>query len=271
MVKRLSSVALIALGGMALTLGLPAAASAVTLDVATFDTYSAATTTATVEGAINPNNESTTYNSSIGVGITGGPGTVTSSPAGINCTSNGLSVTPGSTCQAAFPVGTQVTLTASPDTGLGAEFVGWSGAGCAGTGTCTITVPAGSNPTVMASFTEPPPADCALKPSPKVALKGPKAGQVVLNLKCDQTAAFTLGAFVTVRWRNAGKKRSHTWPLAGRSGNAQVETPAAVVMMLPKAALRRLREEHLSAFVSFELDATNANGATAATARLKLK
>ena len=61
MVKGLPSFAPIAIVGMALMLGLPAAASAITPDVATLDTYSTAATTATVEGAINPNNESTTY------------------------------------------------------------------------------------------------------------------------------------------------------------------------------------------------------------------
>lgn len=59
-----------------------------------------------------------------------GPGTVTSSPAGINC---------GSSCTANFPQGSQVTLTAAP--AIGAMFSGWGGA-CTGTGTCTITLTA---------------------------------------------------------------------------------------------------------------------------------
>ena len=57
-----------------------------------------------------------------------GAGKVTSDPAGIDC---------GSSCSAAFPVGSNVALSASPD--KGSEFTGWSGA-CSGTGACTVTM-----------------------------------------------------------------------------------------------------------------------------------
>jgi hypothetical protein len=65
-------------------------------------------------------------------------GTVTSSPAGINC---------GTTCSRAFTSGTVVTLTARV-TG-GRVFAGWSGA-CSGTGACTVTMKA--NTAVTATF-----------------------------------------------------------------------------------------------------------------------
>ncbi len=68
-----------------------------------------------------------------------GTGTVTSSPAGINC---------GSNCTAAYNAGTIVTLTASPD--VSSTFAGWSGGGCTGTGTCSISINA--NTTVTANF-----------------------------------------------------------------------------------------------------------------------
>jgi FG-GAP-like repeat/Divergent InlB B-repeat domain/FG-GAP repeat len=68
-----------------------------------------------------------------------GTGTVTSSPAGINC---------GATCSASFTSGTGVTLTASPTAGW--TFSGWSGGGCSGTGTCTVTMSAAQS--VTASF-----------------------------------------------------------------------------------------------------------------------
>ncbi|WP_277458288.1 MULTISPECIES: InlB B-repeat-containing protein [Methylococcus] len=61
--------------------------------------------------------------------IRSGSGTVTSSPAGINC---------GRTCGAQFYQGTAVTLTATP--AAGRRFAGWSGGGCSGTGTCTVTM-----------------------------------------------------------------------------------------------------------------------------------
>ena len=55
-------------------------------------------------------------------------GTVTSSPAGINC---------GNTCSSAFTSGTVVTFTARVSGNR--VFAGWSGA-CTGTGTCTVTM-----------------------------------------------------------------------------------------------------------------------------------
>jgi List-Bact-rpt repeat protein len=68
-----------------------------------------------------------------------GSGSVTSSPAGIDCGSG--------TCSADFTSGTSVTLTPQP--GLGSTFVGWTGA-CSGTGTCTV--PMNSNKAVTAQF-----------------------------------------------------------------------------------------------------------------------
>lgn len=75
-----------------------------------------------------------------------GSGSVTSTPAGIDC---------GSTCLSEFDTGTQVMLTATA--GSGSTFDGWSGGGCSGTGTCTVTL--NSDTTVTADFTaKPPPA-----------------------------------------------------------------------------------------------------------------
>lgn len=60
-----------------------------------------------------------------------GAGTVTSSPAGINC---------GVDCNEIYAIGTTVTLTAQAASG--SSFGGWSGEGCSGTGTCTVTMSA---------------------------------------------------------------------------------------------------------------------------------
>jgi phospholipase C len=72
-----------------------------------------------------------------------GAGTVTSSPAGINCTS-------GSTtgCTAAFPPNSAVTL--SESTNVPNQFSGWAGA-CSGSGTCSVTVSAATT-NVTANF-----------------------------------------------------------------------------------------------------------------------
>jgi hypothetical protein len=56
-----------------------------------------------------------------------GLGSVTSSPAGISC---------GASCSIGLPLSSSVTLTATP--AGGSEFKGWNGAGCSGTGLCTV-------------------------------------------------------------------------------------------------------------------------------------
>jgi hypothetical protein len=70
-----------------------------------------------------------------------GPGTVSSSPAGINC---------GSLCWAACLGRTSVTLTAVP--AKGARFNGWNGGGCTGTAICTVTLNTAMS--VTASFSK---------------------------------------------------------------------------------------------------------------------
>jgi uncharacterized repeat protein (TIGR02543 family) len=70
-----------------------------------------------------------TYTLTVSKGSSTGTGTVTSNPAGINC---------GATCAAPYSSGTSVILTATPD--LGAVFAGWSGAGCSGTNTCSVSM-----------------------------------------------------------------------------------------------------------------------------------
>jgi phospholipase C len=69
-----------------------------------------------------------------------GSGSVSSSPSGINC---------GTTCNANFNAGTQVTLSAAPATN--SIFAGWSGGGCSGANsTCTLTMNASQQ--VTATF-----------------------------------------------------------------------------------------------------------------------
>jgi hypothetical protein len=68
-----------------------------------------------------------------------GTGSITSSPAGVNC---------GSTCLFEWAHGTTVALNAAADPG--SVFIGWSGGGCSGTGSCTVALNADT--TVTATF-----------------------------------------------------------------------------------------------------------------------
>jgi hypothetical protein len=69
-----------------------------------------------------------------------GAGNVTSSPAGISC---------GTDCSETVSYGTTLTLTAPA--AIGSTFAGWSGGGCTGTGTCTVSVTGATQ--VTATFT----------------------------------------------------------------------------------------------------------------------
>ena len=73
-----------------------------------------------------------------------GAGTVTSSPAGIDC---------GSTCSASFEEGTTITLAATPEPG--STFTGWSGCGAEPEGKCEVTLTAAAS--VTATFAPIPP------------------------------------------------------------------------------------------------------------------
>lgn len=82
-------------------------------------------------------------------------GTVTSNPAGINCTTG--------TCAAVFQTGTVVTLT-TMSTGITSWGSGTGSATCTGTGPCAITLNADS--TITATFpVAPPPATLNILPN----------------------------------------------------------------------------------------------------------
>jgi hypothetical protein len=88
-----------------------------------------------------------------------GTGTVTSTPAGINC--------PSSQCSSVFPPGTTVSLTASAATGSG--FDGWSGP-CSGAGSCSFTATSDQN--VMATFDLPDFSVAVSPPAPPTIFAG---------------------------------------------------------------------------------------------------
>ena len=92
-----------------------------------------------------------------------GTGSVTSSPAGVNCSSG--------TCINTFPPAT-ITLTPSP--AAGSLFAGWSGGGCSGTGTCVIAL--NTDTTVTATFNSLP-----VTRTVSVSVSGTGSGSVSSN------------------------------------------------------------------------------------------
>jgi hypothetical protein len=97
----------------------------------------------------------------------GGTGTVTSAPAGIACQPM---------CSASFASGQVVALTATA--AEGSTFAGWSGAGCSGTGGCSVTVTAAT--AVTATFnSNNSPVTITVKPgTPSTASTTPGGGAV---------------------------------------------------------------------------------------------
>ncbi|MBK9950681.1 MAG: hypothetical protein IPP10_03890 [Candidatus Competibacteraceae bacterium] len=115
-----------------------------------------------------------------------GSGTVSSSPAGINC---------GSDCSENYAGGTNVTLNAVP--AAGSTFAGWSGA-CTGTAACAVTMNAAKN--VTATFKA---QTTSAKYTLTVTKAGSGAGTVVSNpagVNCGSACSygFASGTNVTL-------------------------------------------------------------------------
>jgi hypothetical protein len=123
----------------------------------------------------------------------GGDGTITSTPAGINC---------GAMCVAAFSPGTTVTLTAAAT--AGSTFLGWTGGTCSGTAPCNVT----GDATVTAQF--------APNNGLVVALAGTGSGQVVstpagIDCGLDCMEAYAPGTMVTLLAATIGDSRFVGW------------------------------------------------------------
>jgi len=111
-----------------------------------------------------------------------GSGGVTSAPAGINC---------GATCVHPYNYGTSVHLYATPATG--SSFVGWTGGGCSGTGSCIVSMTHAR--AVTASF--------ALPVTLTVSKSGRGSGSVSsspLGISCGSACshAYRYGTLVTL-------------------------------------------------------------------------
>ena len=144
----------------------------------------------------------------------GGDGTITSTPAGINC---------GAMCVAAFSPGTTVTLTAAAT--AGSTFLGWTGGTCSGTAPCNVT----GDATVTAQF--------APNNGLVVALAGTGSGQVVstpagIDCGLDCMEAYAPGTMVTLLAATIGDSRFVGWSGGGCSGTGTcVVTLTAATMV----------------------------------------
>jgi len=138
-----------------------------------------------------------------------GSGTVTSAPAGITC---------GPTCVASFPSGTAVTLTALP--AAGSLFMGWSGGGCSGSGTCTVVLNGAT--TVTATF-----ALQTFTLTVSVAGSG-TVTSAPAGISCSATcaASFTSGTWVTLTAVPAAG-----WTFTGWSGGGCTGAGTCAVTM----------------------------------------
>jgi len=92
-----------------------------------------------------------------------GNGSVSSTSGGITC---------GSTCSFSISLGSTLALQATPTTG--SAFAGWSGAGCQGTGSCSITLT--TDTSVTAIF-----VGSGSSPTDKIGIYRPSTGQWILD------------------------------------------------------------------------------------------
>jgi len=125
-----------------------------------------------------------------------GSGYVGSAPAGIDCQTGSATHTDCSEDYA----GGSVTLTANPATG--SDFSGWSGGGCSGTGTCTVSMDQARS--VTATFTARPPVDPApeiikVKPRKRIKLSSKRVPTIRIRLSEAAEVEFTV-------WPRSGGK-----------------------------------------------------------------
>ncbi|MDH3444767.1 MAG: fibronectin type III domain-containing protein, partial [Deltaproteobacteria bacterium] len=143
-----------------------------------------------------------------------GSGTVTSSPSGINC---------GTTCSGTYNSGASVALTAVPASG--STFAGWSGGGCTGTGSCTVTMSGAT--TVTATFNLNPPTSYLLT----VSNVGTGSGTVTSSpsgINCGTTCSGTYNSGASVALTAVPASGS---TFAGWSGGGCTGTGSCTVTM----------------------------------------
>ena len=149
-----------------------------------------------------------------------GTGTVTSSPAGINC---------GSSCVATFANGTIVSLSERP--GARSRFVGWSG-DCLGRSACVLSMTA--NHSVRATFAKAlAPPSCVV---PKVVGKSLARARAAITKAHCKVGKITGKASST---RKKGKVIGQS-PKSGR----RLQNGAKVKLTVGKGPARKLIRAH---------------------------
>src|SRR5262245_29479741 len=152
----------------------------------------------------------------------GGSGAVTSVPSGISCPT-----LPGA-CTQVFPLGTTVTLTATPDPGV--TFTGWSG-GCTNTaGPCVVTL-SSTTRAVTATFTGAKLTVSVIGTGSGIAVSAP-AG-IACGLDCVQS--FALNTPVTVTATAFSGSSFSSW-----SGCAITSRPGNSVCQVTMSAARTI-------------------------------
>jgi uncharacterized repeat protein (TIGR02543 family) len=144
-----------------------------------------------------------------------GTGAVSTTASGIYC---------GSSCSSTYTSGTAITLMATPDSGY--EFVGWTGGGCSGTGTCVVTMSADT--TVTATFSLPAATG---KKKLRILRAGTGMGMLLsspsgVNCGTDCEAEYDEGTEVTLTDNTAGDHILAGWSGGGCSGTG----PCVVTM-----------------------------------------
>lgn len=147
---------------------------------------------------------------------TSGPGSVTSTPAGIDC---------GTTCKATFPAGATVVL--SQAAAAGSIFSGWGGA-CTGQGACSVTISADTSVTAAFAVAPPPPPPGGRSFTLRVATHG--SGTVrstPAGVDCGKACSATFAAGTRVALQASADSGSS---FTGWSGACSGTADCSVVM-----------------------------------------
>ncbi len=171
------------------------------------------------------------YSNTLTIAKTGsGTGTISSAPAGISC---------GTMCSAAFAPDSVVALAAIAD--ANSIFSGWSGGGCSGTSSCTVTL--NSDTTVNALFINAPPT-ANFSGAPTTGLKTVTAYFSDLSTGDPTSWLWNFGDSLSSNPTSTLKNPNHTYSVAGNytvtltatnAGGSNTLTKTSYIVVLPYA------------------------------------